>query len=251
MSGTDSAGVPWQGREFRPNESAHDDGAADPRLIEALRRFRVGDLEFGDVLDALGTARLLVPLMTHRGDVGVAADGHLVDKTQELALVTVAGPDARPVLPAFTSVETMRSWNPLARPIPVAAARAALAAASDALAAIVLDPGSPTEFAVRRTAFEAVALGHHHIPPFADDAVLAAFRSASSGEPVVRSLKLVSGDPDARLAAPEVLVELTLAPGLDRAALDAVLVRLGEAWAASPVIVDRVDSIGVRVESVS
>jgi hypothetical protein len=65
----------------------------------------------------------------------------------------------------------------------------------------------------------------------------------------VQALQHASGDPGARLAGPELLVRLTLAPGLDAAALDAVLSRLADGWAASRMIAARVDSIGVRVTS--
>jgi hypothetical protein len=245
----DSAGIPFEGRAFHENPVADDDGSADERLLEAVRRFRARELGMADVVAALGTARLLVPLVTERGDEGVGAHGQLVDKTQELALVTVAGPDGRSVLPAFSSVDTMRAWNPLARPIPVPARQAALAAAADELGAIVLDPGSPTEFAVRRTAFEPLATATAFIPCFLDERVLDAFLAATASEPAVRAVQLAPGDPDARLAGPELLVHLTLEGGLDRAALDALLVRLGDAWAASPVIRGRVDSIAVRLES--
>lgn len=249
MTHADSAGIPFEGRAFHENPSAGDDGSADPRLLEAVRRFRARDLGMPDVVAALGSARLLVPLVTERGDEGVGPHGQLVDKTQELALVTVAGPDGRAVLPVFSSVEAMRTWNPAARPIPVTAPRAALAAAADDLGAIVLDPGSPTEFAVRRTAFEALATGTPFEPCFADARVLEAFAAASAGEPAVRAVQLASGDPDARLAGPELLVQLALDAGLGRTELDAVLARLGDAWAASPVILDRVDSIAVRLET--
>lgn len=245
----DSAGVPFEGRAFQVNPSADDDGSADPTLLEALRRFRARELGVTEVVAALGGARLLVPLLTERGDEGVGAHGQLVDKTQELALVTVAGPDGRAVLPAFSSVDAMRTWNPVARPIPVAASRAALAAASDGLGAIVLDPGSPTEFVVRRTAFESLATASRFVPCFADERVLQAFLDATAGEPVVRAVQLAPGDPDARLAGPELLLQLALEPGLDRETLDAVLARLGAAWAADPTIAARVDSIAVRLES--
>jgi len=246
----DSAGIPFEGREFHPNPAAGDDGAADPRILEAIARFRARELGVPEVLEALGAVRVLVPLLTERGDEGVGPHGQLVDKTQELALVTVAGPDGRPVLPAFTSVDAMRVWNPVARPIPVTAPRAALAAASDGLAAIVLDPGSDSEFAVRRTAFEALATGIPYLPCFADERVLQAFLAASAGEPAVRAVQLAPGDPDARLAGPELLVQLALDPGLRREELDALLARLGNAWGASETIAERVDSIAVRLESV-
>lgn len=246
----DSAGVPFEGREFHANPAAGDDGTADPRLLEALRRFRAHDLGMTEVVDALGPARVLVPLVTERGDEGVGAHGQLVDKTQELALVTVAGPDGRAVLPAFSSVDAMRVWNPQARPIPVSAPRAALAAASDGVGAIVLDPGSPTEFALRRTGFEALATASRFVPCYLDERVLEAFLAASAGEPSVRAVQLAPGDPEARLAGPELVVQLALVPGLAREELDALLARLGDAWAASPVIAERVDSIAVRLEAV-
>lgn len=249
MVHADSAGIPFEGRAFHANPAADDDGSADERLVEAVRRFRTGELGMSEVLAALGTARLLVPLVTDRGDEGGGAHGQLVDKTQELALVTVAGPDGRTVLPVFSSVDTMRTWNPAARPIPVLAPQAALAAAADELGAIVLDPASPTEFAVRRTAFEALATAAAFVPCFLDERVLDAFLGATAAEAVVRAVQLAPGDPDARLAGPELLVHLTLDSGLGRAELDALLARLGDAWAASPVILDRVDSIAVRLES--
>lgn len=246
----DSAGIPFEGREFHANPASDDDGSADARLLEAVRRFRARDLGMPEVVAALGPARLLVPLVTDRGDEGTGPHGQVVDKTQELALVTVAGPDGRAVLPAFSSVDAMRVWNPRARPIPVSAPRAALAAASDGVGAIVLDSGSPTEFALRRTAFEALATSSPFLPCFVDAGVLEAFLTASAGEPVVRAVQLAPGDPDARLTGPELLVQLTLDAGLSREALDALLARLGEAWAASPVIAERVDSIAVRLEAV-
>lgn len=250
MAHADSAGIPFDGRRFHANPTAGDDGSADARLVEAVQRFRSRELGVREVLAALGSARLLVPLVTDRGQDGTGPHGQLVDKTQELALVTVAGPDGRTVLPAFSSVDAMRTWNPVARPIPVTASRAALAAAADELGAIVLDPGSPTEFAVRRTAFQALATGAPFDPCFADERVLEAFLAASAGEPSVRAVQLAPGDPDARLSGAELLVHLALDGGLDRAELDAVLARLAAAWAASPVILDRVDSIALRLESV-
>jgi len=249
MTFADSAGVPFEGRSFHANESAGDDGSADPRLIEAILRFRAHELGLTEVVAALDSARLLVPLVTDRGDEGIGAHGQLVDKTQELALVTVAGPDGRAVLPVFSSVEAMRVWNPAARPIPVTAARAGLAAASDGLGAIVIDPGSPTELALRRTAFESLALASAFIPCFLDERVLEAFLAATSSESSVRAVQLAPGDPDARLAGPELIVQLTLDAGLDQHELDALLARLGDSWAASPVILDRVDSIALRVDA--
>jgi hypothetical protein len=247
----DSAGVPFEGRSFSANESADDDGRADPRLIEAVRRFRAGELGLPEIVDALRPARVLVPLVAERGDEGIGAHGQLVDKTQELSLVTVAGPDGRAVLPLFSSVEAMATWDPAARPIPVAASRVALAAAAEGTELLVLDPRSSTEIAIRRPAFRALATGESWVPCFADEAVLAAFVTATSGERSVRALQLAPGDPDARLGGPEAVVQLTLEPGLDAAELASLLDRIRTAWSRHPVIADRVDSIGIRLEALA
>ena len=148
----DSAGVPWEGRRFEQNPHSGDDGSADPALLAALTAFRAGEGDAVAVVDAYRTARLLIPLVAEKGDEGVGPTGLRVDKTQELSIVTVAGPDGRRVLPVFTSVVTMAAWDPKARPVPADGIRTALAAASDDTDLIVIDPGSATEFVLRRPA---------------------------------------------------------------------------------------------------
>jgi hypothetical protein len=246
----DSAGLPWEGRSFHPNADSGDDGTAPPRLIEAIRRFRAGELGVPEVVEALHDSRLLLPLIAVRGDEGVGAHGQLVDKTQELSLITAEGPDGRPVLPAFTSVDAMRAWNPEARPIPIAAARVALAAAAEGTPLVVLDPISPTMFVVRRPAFRAVATGDAWVPSFQDPEVLQAFLDASAGEDAMVAVQLAPGDPDARLSGAELLVQLSIRGDLPQADLDAMLARLGERWSADPTIAERVDSIDVVLERV-
>jgi hypothetical protein len=247
---TDSAGVPWEGRSFHENADAADDGSAPERVIEAIRRFRAREVGVADVVEALHDSRLLLPLLATRGEEGVGAHGQLVDKTQELSLVTAAGPDGRPVLPAFTSTDTMRAWNEAARPIPIAVARIALAVASEGTPLIIVDPGSDTQFVLRRPSFRALATGEPWVPCFEDAAVLDAFLASSSGEPALVAMQLAPGDPEARLAGAELLVQLSVQDGLEKDELDALVARLGERWAADALIADRVDSIGVVVERV-
>lgn len=179
-------------------------------------------------------------------------DGGLrVDKTQELSLVTVSGPDGRRVLPAFTSVEALAAWNPKARPIPVAARRAALAAAAEDTELIVLDPGSPTEFALRRPAVWAIAQDLPWQPAVTDAAVAEAFERSIAREPAIAAFRLIAGDPDARLSGREVVVVLGLVPGLDQTALAALTTRLQESWAEDATIAERVDSLGMKLTAVS
>ena len=242
---SDSAGQPWAGRTFETNAAAEDDGTAPEHLIEAIRRFRARELGEAEVVDALRSSRLLVPLVAELGADGRDEHGH--DKTQELSIVTVLGPDGRTVLPAFTSVAAMSAWNPKARPIPVQALRVALAAASEQTDLVVVDATSATEFVIRRPALWAMAQEEPWIPCYLDEAVLDAFADTAAGESAVRSVALAAGDADSRLAGAELVVVLTLVPGLDQLALDALLERLQGRWAGNDVIAPRVDSMTVRL----
>jgi hypothetical protein len=245
----DSAGIPFEGRRFHENPRAADDGSAPERVIEAIRRLRAGELGIAELVATLHSERLLVPLLAVAGDHGTGPYGQIVDKTQELSIVTVAAPDGRAVLPAFTSVAAMQSWDAVARPIPIQASRIALAAASEGTPLIVVDPGSDTQTVVRAPAFRALATGEGWTPAFEDAEVADAFGASVAGEPVVEAIGLAAGDPEARLAGPELIVLLRVASDATDDARRALLARLQERWAADELIATRVDSIAVRTTS--
>lgn len=247
MPGTDSAGVPWEGRSFGDAAASDDDGSAPPRLIEALRRFRAREVGETEVVDALRESRLLIPLVAELGESGISDAGHLVDKSQELSIVRVEGPDGRTVQPAFTSVAAMSRWNPAARPVPAAAPRVALAAVDEQTEVVVIDPTSDTEFAVRRPALWSIAQTARWVPSYLDEHVLREFLDSAAPESVVRELYLAPGDPDARLAGPELIVRLSLEDGLGKPELDALMGRLRERWTSSAIITERVDSLKVQL----
>ncbi len=244
---TDSAGVPWEGRSFEANPHAGDDGSADPALLAALTAFRVGTGDAVAVVDAYRSARLLIPLVAEAGDVGVAPSGHAVDKTQELSIVSVAAPDGRSVLPVFTSVATMAAWDPRARPVPAGGIRTALSAAADDTDLIVIDPGSDTEFVLRRPAVWAIGQGVAWEPAHTSPEVFAGLQQSIGAELGVIDLSVAAGDPDARLRGPELIVRLHLVDGLDQAQLDAILQRLAARWAADDRIAVLVDALTVKL----
>ncbi len=247
MSGTDSAGRPWAGRSFSANPHGADDGSAPPALVTAIERFRSGASDPSEVVATVLRSRLLVPLVAAAGSTERGEHGHRIDRTQELSIVTVAGPDGRDVLLAFSSVASMRRWDPSARPVPVEGERVALAAVGEGTELVVLDPASPTEFAIRRPALWATARGEPWVPSWRDPAVLAAFESSLAREPDALAVRLEPGDPHARLAAPELLVLLAVREGLDRAALDRLTSVLAQRWRDDAVIAERVDSLHVRL----
>jgi len=245
--GTDSAGQPWSGRTFEPNADAADDGLAPEGLIEALRAFQAREMGEEGVIDAIRVSRLLIPLVTALGEAGANENGLTIDKTQELSIITVAGPDGRNVLPAFTSTAAMTRWNPDARPVPADAVRVALAAAQENTDVVVLDPTSPTEYVIRRPALWAIAQSLPWTPSYASMPVKAAFEASVATELSVLAVQLVAGDPDALLSGPELVVRLELVDGLTQAELDATLARLATRWSADDLIATGVDSLRVQL----
>lgn len=244
---TDSAGTPWAGRHFEPSGAADDDGSAPPELVAALAEFSRGEAGPETVVDALRGSRVLIPLMARLGEEGEGVDGLRADKSQELSIVTVAGPDGRSVLPVFSSVDAMKRWDASARPVPVDCRRAALAAVAEETELMVLDAASEHEFVVRRPALWAIAEGALWRSSADDPEVLAALRACSVEEPAVVSVDLRAGDPAQRLVGPELVVVLELRAGLDRDALGELVARLGGRWAADGTIAARVDSLTLQL----
>ena len=244
----DSAGFAWAGRTFDQHDTTFDDddGLADPAVVAAITALPDGGSQ-RVVVDALRTARLLIPLIAEAGDIGHTDAGKLVDKTQELSIVTVAGPDGRSVMPAFTSVEAMRSWDPDARPVPADSRRVAMAAASEETQLVVLDPTAPTEFVLRRPAVWAIGQDLPWTPCFEDPEVARAFADSVVGERAVARVELAPGDPLGRFAGAELTVGLALHPGLDQTQVQELVGRLQQRWTADAVIAERVDSMRVAL----
>lgn len=246
-AGADSAGQPWAGRTFADNPSTDDDGLAPAALMAALGGFRSREIGEEQVIDVLRGSRLLIPLVTRLGDSVVGPHGLSIDKTQELSLITVAGPDGRNVLPAFTSSSTMATWNAEARPVPADAVRVALAAAQEDTDLVVIDPTAPTEFVIRRPALWAIAQSVPWTPSYASRQIADAFSESIESELAVLGVVLASGDPDARLSGPELIVRLELVAGLTEGELDATLARLAKRWADDGIIATGVDSLRVQL----
>lgn len=220
------------GRPIQPSSRfAHDDGGCDPALAAALA---VADPvgRQAAVVGALARARVLVPVVT------AAQKG---DDAASTAVVTVAGPDGRAVLPVFSGVATLRRWDAAARPVPVEGPRAALAAAVEADGQLVLDPGGPVTVLLGRPATSAVAEGRGWVPAV-DDAEVQAELTA-----VLRAVPGVVAVRGERGRRAELAVVLGVRPGLGRAAVDDLARRAGQLLASSALLVDRVDSLELKL----
>ena len=135
-------------RDLASPQFPDDDGSVDALIAAAL----------GDdtaVLQALGEARLFVPIIPLLGEVPTEGD-----KNAEMAAVLMTGADGRTALLAFSSVETMATWDPQARPVPVLGRDAAKATLAEDATALLLDLGSPTFSVIETADIEHLAAGH-------------------------------------------------------------------------------------------
>lgn len=248
---TDSAGVPWQGRAFSDNPFSSDDGLADSDLLTAIQAFQRTEASLEDVVVAFAKARLLIPLVANLGEAGNGEHGLKVDKSAELAIVTVMTPDGQNALPVFSSVATMQSWNPEARPVPNFGRAVALAAASEGNTRIVLDPGSTTELVIRRPAIAAIAQGLPWSAPEVNPRVQDLVGEILSNLDKVDSFNLSTGDADARLSGQELVITIFLEPGLVNEELKALESQFFAGLSQTAEFVELVDSVAVRFLPVS
>ena len=254
MNHSDSAGQSWAGRAFEPNAFAADDGSTPPAFAEAIASFRSlaeNDEKRGAahaaVIDAVRGSRFLIPLVAEAGDEGVNADGLRVDKTQELAIVRVKGPDGQTVLPIFSSVSAMSAWRSDARPVPADGRRAAVSALTDDCTWMVIDPTSDTELVVRHPALRAIAAEQPWVPVHVDDAVREAVVVAITSDARISDFALATADPDARGSGHDLIIRLDLEPGLSPDALSQLLTDFSTRLSASELISERVDNLLVQV----
>ena len=244
---SDSAGVPWEGRELHENNFANDDGSADVTLIETIRKFQSGEAKNEDVVAAFSNARLLIPLLADLGESEIGEHGHKVDKSAELSIVTVGTPDDQNGLPVFSSVAAMQRWNASARPVPSDATRVAIAAASEGNTRIILDAEGPTEFAIRRPAIAAIAQEEKWVHPARDSRVSEEFARVLADVEEFLSFDLDDCDPQSRLHSAELQLVLKLAEGLTGERVQELMQGLAKKLAESSVIAEHVDSLRVKL----
>jgi type III secretion system (T3SS) SseB-like protein len=172
-----------------------DDGAAGPVVAAALAAYADGTGSEHAALTALAAARLLVPV------VAVTTDG-----ASEMALPTVVGRDGRAAVPAFTCLDSMRRWQPDARPVPVPAEGVWQAAAQEGAA--VIDLAGPVPLAVDGARLAALAAGTPVPRPDQDPEVAAVAAGVMAAEPAVAGYRLLPAQHGGDLG-----IEVTLAVG--------------------------------------
>lgn len=138
------------GSEILTSDFPDDDGAAHPELLAALHLHTKvhSDLTEAGILTSLRSSRLLVPVVA-RAD---ALDESGADKDSHIAAVTFRSRDGRTGLPAFTSMETLKEWDPEARPVPQKAVLVAASVLEQGLDALLIDMASAHRHALSAAA---------------------------------------------------------------------------------------------------
>jgi len=134
-----------------------DTGAVPPEVATALAAYADDRGRYVDALNALSGSRLLVPVVAVLGEVEIDQAGLAHDKSSDMAAVLLTGADGRLALLAFTGTEPLARWRSDARPVPVTARHAALAAVQEDAAALVVDVAGPVPFVVEGEALRALA----------------------------------------------------------------------------------------------
>jgi hypothetical protein len=138
---------------------------SDEELLAAVERGFLahgrGEAAIEHAYGYLLNARVLAPIVAVLGEAEEVPDDQgrnlRRDKNSDMALVTLVAPDGTRALPVFTSVEALVSWNPEARPMPVAFPRACAAAKAEGAEVVLVDLARPSFLEVEAAAVRAFA----------------------------------------------------------------------------------------------
>lgn len=129
---------PGAGRTLAGPAFPDDDGCADPRLRELLA------VQPPLWVEQLRPRRLLVAVVAVADEVDAAG----ADKGSHMAVVSMISAAGHKGLLAFTGLDSMARWDPVARPVPVTGEGAARAALEDGAQALVIDVLGPARAVV-------------------------------------------------------------------------------------------------------
>jgi hypothetical protein len=195
----------------------NDRGEADPAVAAALAAYAAGTGCERAVLVAQAAGRLLVPVVPVLADTteasteraaGAPAELGDGDKRSEMAIPSLVGQDGRLALVAFTCADSLRRWQPGARPVPVPASGVFQAAVAES-SAVVVDVAGPVPVTVEGARLAALAAGRE-VPDMHEDPDVWVDVAAAAGR-VVPGIRVRLGPPPAGAAF---TLELAPPPGV-------------------------------------
>lgn len=149
-------------RTLAPSSFPGDDGSASPSTRGRLAGAAAGSepTAYLRAVAALCTDRLLVPVVATATRMGETTGGLASDKEAEMAVVMLRMPDGRQALLAFTGLDALQAWQPVARPVPVTLDRAAEAALAEGATAVLVDCAGPATLVIEGEVLASLAAGH-------------------------------------------------------------------------------------------
>jgi hypothetical protein len=147
-SGADDGAGSFSGASLPRPLIPGDDGTSTEELRRALTQLAAGRGSAADVLAALATSRLFVPVVAVLEESETGADGVRREKTSSMATVLVESREHGRAQLAFGSVESLTAWRADARPVAVTAPDAARAAVDEGADALLVDVRGPVAFAL-------------------------------------------------------------------------------------------------------
>lgn len=229
----DSAGQTWSGRTLRGTGFDDDFGHPDPALQSALAD-RSDERSW---MEVVARSRLIVPIVAAPGEVDDTGD-LTVEKSTDMAVVTLTAPDGQRALPVFTGVEALQQWDPQARPSPVQASLAAQAAISEQCEVMVLDVAAERPVVLRSSMVWALAQQQTWLPAHEDPAVRQAVDRAAHEEVDVHDVRCEAGE-----SAGVLRIVLFLRGGLASEQVQALAQRIGERLATDGEVRARIDAV--------
>jgi hypothetical protein len=167
-----------------------------------------------------------------------------VEKSTDMAVVTLTAPDGQRALPVFSSVESLAGWDPAARPVPVTSALAAQAAVQERCDLMLLDLGTSGSVVLRPSMVWALAQQREWLPAHEDPFVAQALARVAQDEPDVVAWAGEAGEP---AGAGVLRVVLTLRSGLDATQVQALATRIGERIATDGETRARIDGLAFAI----
>ena len=111
----------------------------------------------------------------------------------------------------------------------------------------MIDPGSETQFVIRRPAIARIAQSLDWQPAELNPLVQKVIAESISEERAVSEFELRSADPEARLAGAELEVAIRLFLGSSPKEVRELLERVSKRWAESDEFASAVDSVSIKL----
>ena len=149
-------------RTLAPSPFPGDDGAASADTRDALARAAraAAPAAYLSAVATLCTDRLLVPVVAIATRLGTTTGGLASDKEAEMAVVMLRTADGRQAMLAFTGLDSLRAWQPDARPVPITLDRLAATAQTEGATAVLVDFAGPAALVLEGEVLASLAAGH-------------------------------------------------------------------------------------------